>query len=86
MKTTRFHKPIRIQLGRIDRDRIVVSPRDAADILLHDWPVAENKRRVRAMEACLAVIKGGKPPSTARTAFIAAAKDVGIYLGDYDPA
>lgn len=81
-----FHKPVRIQLGRVDRDRIVVSTKDAASVLLHDWPVQESTKRLRAMQACLDVIKHGKPPSVARNAFIAAAKEVGAYLDDYTPA
>ncbi|KQZ27901.1 hypothetical protein ASD50_20285 [Mesorhizobium sp. Root552] len=81
-----FHKPVRIQLGRVDRDRIIVSTADAASVLLRDWPTRESARRLRAMKACLDVIKHGKPPSVARNAFIAAAKEVGAYLDDYTPA
>ncbi|QIA26000.1 DUF982 domain-containing protein [Mesorhizobium sp. AA22] len=33
------------------------------------------------MEACLAVIRGEKPPRVARQAFIVAAKDARILLG-----
>ena len=79
----RFHKPVVIQPGRIDRDRVVTTVREAAQILLRDWP-HESDKRTRAMRACLDVINGHKPPSRARTAFIAAAKDARIYLGEYD--
>jgi hypothetical protein len=34
------------------------------------------------MRACLAVIRGNKPPSFARNAFISAAKDARILLDD----
>ncbi|TKT74662.1 DUF982 domain-containing protein [Aquamicrobium sp. LC103] len=74
-----FHKPVVIQPGRIDRDRVVISTRDAAQILLREWPM-ESEKRVKAMKACLDVIKGNKPPSHARNAFIAAAKDAHILL------
>lgn len=79
----RFHKPVIIQPGRIDRDRVVSTVREAAEILLRDWP-QEGDTRTRAMKACLDVINGKKPPSTARTAFIAAAKDARIYMGELD--
>lgn len=82
MPTKLFHKPVRIQLGRLDRDRIVVSTRDAAQILLKDWPLSESERRLQAMRACLDVIKHGKPPSVARNAFIIAAKEAGVFLAD----
>ena len=85
MGTKLFRKAVRIQFGRVDRDRIVVGTKDAAQILLRDWPTADNPKRVTAMKACLDVIKGKKTPSVARAAFVAAAKDAGVYLGDYDP-
>ena len=83
MTTRRFHKPIHVQLGRLDRDRVVVSTQDAAQILLRDWPLQESQRRLRAMKACLDVLKQKKPPSAARDAFISAAKEAGVYLGDF---
>ena len=84
MATKLFRKAVRIQIGRVDRDRIVVGTKDAAKILLRDWPATDNPKRVLAMKACLEVINGRKPPYVARAAFVAAAKDAGVYLGDYD--
>lgn len=86
MPNRTFKRPVRIQIGRVDRDRIVVGTHDAAKVLLRDWPAMESQKRITAMQACLEVINGGKPPSIARAAFVAAAKDAGVYLGDYDPA
>lgn len=83
MRKTRFHKPVRVQPGRIDRDRIVLSTKDAAEILLNDWPDKAHQKREKAMQACLDVIKGRRPPSHARSAFIAAAKDARILLDDW---
>ena len=79
----RFHKPVIIQPGRIDRDRVVTTVREAAEILLRSWP-QEGAKRTRAMKACLDVLNGTKPPSAARAAFIAAAKDARIYLGEME--
>lgn len=84
MATRAFHKPVRIQIGRVDRDRIVVSPRDAARILLREWPAQESQKRLTAMKACIRVFREGKAPSLARNAFVRAAKEAGIYLGDYE--
>ncbi|WP_312860736.1 DUF982 domain-containing protein [Neoaquamicrobium sediminum] len=66
MSKLRFHKPVRVQPGRIDRDKVVLSTKHAAEILLRDWPDRGQKKRERAMRACLEVIKGRKPPSYAR--------------------
>jgi hypothetical protein len=80
--SVKFHKPVVVQPGRIDRDRVVITLADAAEILLRDWPIAESKKRTAAMQACLQVIRGEKPPRVARQAFIAAAKDARIFLGE----
>lgn len=74
-----FHKPVHVQIGRIDRDQLVTNTRHAALLLLKNWPNDGGKRRT-AMKACLQVIKGQKPPSMARRAFIAAAKDASVLL------
>jgi hypothetical protein len=82
VRTGHFRKPIVIQPGRIDRDRVVVSVSDAAEVLLRDWPKPTSERRLAAIKACLAVMRGEKPPRVARQAFIVAAKDARILLGD----
>jgi len=79
MGEKRFHKPVVIQLGRIDRDRVVTSVFDAGTILLRDWQ-HDDESRLRAMSACLAVIKGERPPSFARRAFVKAAESARILL------
>jgi hypothetical protein len=78
----RFRKPVVVQPGRIDRDRVVVSVLDAADLLLHAWPKPDLRTRRDAIEACLAVLRDQKPPRVARQAFVAAAKDARIFIGD----
>lgn len=77
-----FHRPVTVQTGRLDRERVVTSTRDAAAILLKDWPLADSAKRARAMEACLSVIRGEKPPSVARRAFVAAAREAKVLVRD----
>ena len=81
-KVPRFHRPVVVQPGRIDRDRVVVTIADAATVLLRDWPRQNGEKRIVAMQACLQVIRGEKPPRVARQAFIEAAKDARIFLGE----
>lgn len=78
----RFCKPVIVQPGRIDRDRVVVTVLDAADVLLHTWPKPNSRARHHAIRACLAVLRDQKPPRVARQAFVDAAKDARIFLGD----
>lgn len=75
-----FRQPVCIQLGRIDRDRVVLGVKDAAEILLRDWPAPDTARRTKAMEACLEVIRGTKPPSYARRCFVSACKEAKVLL------
>jgi hypothetical protein len=82
MKPRRFHKPVVVQPGRIDRDLVVMGPRTAAELLLRRWPKRHCPFRLKAMRACLDVMSGTKPPSTARNAFIRAAKEARIFLSD----
>lgn len=77
-----FHKPVVVQPGRIDRDRIVTGVTDAAKVLLYEWPAGDSKKRTVAMRACLDAINGEKSPGEARRAFVAAAKEARIYVGD----
>lgn len=80
-KSIEFHKPVVVQPGRIDRDRVVTSTKEAAAMLLREWPTTGEKRTI-AMQACLDAIQGKRSPRTARKAFIDAAKEARIYLGE----
>jgi hypothetical protein len=76
-----FHRPVTVQTGRIDRERIVLTTRDAAEVLLKDWPL-ESRKRARAMEVCLSVIRGEKPPYVARRAFVEAAREARVLVAE----
>lgn len=77
-----FHRPVTVQTGRLDRERVVASTRDAAAVLLRDWPLPDSPKRTRAMEACLSVIRGENPPSVARKAFVAAAREAKVLIDE----
>jgi hypothetical protein len=74
-----FHRPVIVQTGRIDRERVVRTTRDAAEVLLRDWPL-ESRKRARAMELCLSVIRGDNPPHVARRAFVEAAREAKVLV------
>jgi len=81
-RSRRFTRPVVIQPGRIDRDRVVTNVRDAAQLLLREWPDQSSEKRQAAMEACLRVFRGEGSARSARRAFIEAAKDARIFLGE----
>ena len=76
-----FHRPVTVQTGRIDRERIIVTTRDAAEVLLKDWPL-ESHKRARAMQLCLSVIRGERPPGVARRAFVEAAREAKVLIAE----
>jgi hypothetical protein len=69
-----------VQTGRIDRIRVVTNTSHAAIILLHEWPDKSCERRKIAMQRCVEVLRGEKPPSVARKAFVAAARRAGLLI------
>jgi hypothetical protein len=71
-----FEKPVTVSLpsGKVR----VSSTREAAEMLLYDWPVGETGRRIQARMACMKVIGGGSAPEVARDAFLSAAKEAKI--------
>jgi hypothetical protein len=81
-RSRRFTRPVIIQPGRIDRDRVVTNVRDAAQLLLKEWPDQTSEKRQAAMEACLRVFRGEGSARNARQAFIDAAKDARIFVGE----
>ncbi|TGQ77188.1 DUF982 domain-containing protein [Mesorhizobium sp. M8A.F.Ca.ET.208.01.1.1] len=44
--------------GRIDRDRVVITVADSAQLLLRDWPAPASEVRLAALRGCLAVLRG----------------------------
>ncbi|MEX0956397.1 MAG: DUF982 domain-containing protein [Rhizobiaceae bacterium] len=76
----RFHKPVVVQTGRIDRERVVFDAGGAAEVLRLDWRNTACPKRLAALRACLRVIRKEKPPSYARRAFIAAAKEARVLI------
>jgi hypothetical protein len=78
----KFKKPVVVVPGRIDRERVVGDVRHAAIVLLREWPLPSSQAKQKAMEACLDVLRGEKPPSIARSAFVEAAKEARILQDD----
>ncbi|MER8601846.1 DUF982 domain-containing protein [Mesorhizobium sp. M1339] len=71
-----FEKPVTLLLssGKVS----VSSTREAAEMLLYDWPIGETGRRIQARMACMKVLGGGSAPEVARAAFLTAAKEAKI--------
>jgi Protein of unknown function (DUF982). len=78
MKDRPFHRAVVLEC-RLGRYRYVLTVKDAARVLLREWPDASpGAKHAAACVAALAALKGGKSPAHARRALVAAAKEAGI--------
>jgi hypothetical protein len=60
--------------------RLVCSAREAAEMLLYDWPIGETATRIQARMSCMKVLAGSEPPAVAREAFMQAAEEAKILI------
>ena len=80
----RFDKLVVIEdRRRVGSQRNVGSVREAAECLIGiHWPRPRGARHRAAEEACLRAHAGEIPPEAARQAFVEAAREAGILIGD----
>lgn len=67
---------------RLGRFREAATVAQAALLLIREWPEDCGEKHRSALQACLRVLGGEKPPSFARRAFVAAAREAKILAGD----
>jgi hypothetical protein len=70
------------QPGRVGQYRRVGSVREAAECLIDRWPKNRGVAYLAALHACLDALRGTVSTETARQAFIEAAREVGILIGE----
>lgn len=79
-----FEEPVHLETDAGKRD--VCSTREAAEMLLCDWPIGETGMRMKARMACMRALAGNEPPAVAREAFVQAAKEARILVESYEDA
>jgi hypothetical protein len=62
--------------------RTITSVEDAGEFLAHDWPAEKGPTHLKARIACLDAMERAVGISAAREAFIDAAKESDIYVGE----
>lgn len=75
-----FDLPVPVRIGRTDGIRHIGSAREAASILLDEWPETAGPAYVEACRACLAAARGKSPVGRARSALVEAARETGILM------
>lgn len=79
MRAHPFHT-ITVETKRLGRYRVIASVEEAAEYLVYDWPIDKGPLQLEARIACLDCMEGALSVEDARAAFIAAAKDAGVYV------
>jgi hypothetical protein len=76
-----FQQPVVISLDQ-GEPIAVRNTRQATDLLLTQWPARRGPRHRDAVDACLKVLDGHRSTVDARNAFIEAAEEAGILVGE----
>lgn len=82
MENNRFETPVTVKSPEAGPDRLLRTAREATDYLLNQWPGKRSQKHRDALQACHDAIAGDKPAMTARRAFIAAAREVNVFVSD----
>jgi hypothetical protein len=75
-------RTVTVSTKEVGRYRTITSVEDAAEFLAHDWPTEKGPTHLKARIACLDVMERAVGVGVAREAFIDAAKESGIYIGE----
>lgn len=82
MKPGRWDKPVTYEEDTRGGYRTITSTEEAARALLLKWPVDDGEAYYEAQRVCVAVLEGESSPEEARTAFLNAAAEAGVFVRD----
>jgi hypothetical protein len=80
MEKTRFEAPVILSGGEMESSNPVSTASEAMQCLLKTWPGKRGPKHREAVQACHDALTGSKPTTSARRAFVAAAKEAGVLL------
>ncbi|QND48085.1 DUF982 domain-containing protein [Rhizobium lusitanum] len=78
MSNRHWNYPVLVICTRTGTTYTVSTTKEALDMLLNAWPVAEGKVFLGALQVCADVESGLRQPLEARSSFIAAAMEAGV--------
>jgi len=82
MENNRFETPVTVKSDAAGAIRLLRTAREASDFLLNSWPGKRSPKHRAALQACHDALAGDKPAMIARRAFIAAAREVDVFVSD----
>jgi hypothetical protein len=75
-----WDNPVTIETLTLGRYRTVSNTAEAARVLLEEWPTDEGEAYLAAKTTCLLALEGTMTTEEARTAFLAAAAEAGVFV------
>lgn len=84
MENIRFETPITVKADPAGTPLVLRTAKEASAFLLNSWPGKRSPKHRAALQACSDAMSGEKPVMAARRAFIAAAREVNVYINDKD--
>ncbi len=84
MENIRFETPVTVKGDAAGTSLLLRSAKEASAFLLNNWPGKKSPKHRAALQACSDAISGEKPAMAARRAFVAAAREAGIFINDKD--
>ena len=79
MEKDQFDTPVTVKIDATGSLLTLRTARDTSDFLLNRWPGKRTEKHRAAIQACSDVRNGDKPPIGARRAFVAAAREAGVF-------
>ncbi len=79
MEKHKFDTPITVRIDATGSLLTLRTARDASEFLLNQWPGKRSEKHRAALQACLDVQNAGKSTIGARRAFVAAAREAGVF-------
>ncbi len=79
MEKDQFDTPVTVKADDTGSLLTLRNARDTSDFLLNRWPGKRTEKHRAAIQACSDVRNGDKPPIGARRAFVAAAREAGVF-------
>jgi uncharacterized protein DUF982 len=86
MENNRFETPVTVKSTTAGGTLVLRTAREASDYLLNNWPGKRSPKHRAALQACHDALAGDKPAMIAKRAFIAAAREVDVFVSDKAPA
>lgn len=77
-----FSEPVAVSVGIVGDIHHVSSARQAVALLTQHWPGAGSEKHKAARQICMAAVIGDRPPAAARAAFLEAAREARILIGE----